>query len=68
MQGQNNSARRTAYTMIFIWMIGAGVATSFSLGGNTRFGLIICGASIFLSLVVMVIGGFTVAASSTDEE
>lgn len=68
MQGQNNPARRVAFTMIFIWMIGAGLSTSFSFGGNSRLGFMICGGSILLSLVVFVVGGLTVASNQSEEE
>ncbi len=64
----NSPARRAAYTMIFIWMIGAGFAASFTIGGRPQTGLLVCGASFLISIVVLVVGGLLVASSPEDEE
>ncbi len=66
MQEQSNTpARRMAYTIIFILMLGAGVAASFTVAGNTGTGLAICGGAIAFSVVVLVIGGFVVASNQS---
>lgn len=68
MPEQNNPARRVAYTMIFIWMVGAGIAASFTISGETGTSLAICGGAFVLGLLIFFIGGFIVASSPASEE
>lgn len=67
-QNQTNTpARRMAYTILFIFMIGTGVSASFTVAGNTGTGLAVCGGTIALALFVLVVGGFVVASSQPDD-
>lgn len=63
----NSQARRAAYTMIFIWMVGAGFAASFTIGGRPETGLLVCGGSFVASIVVFFIGGLLVAGTNEDD-
>lgn len=63
----NSPARRTAYTMIFIWMVGAGFAASFTISGRPETGLLICGGSLIASFVLFVVGGLLVGSTREDD-
>lgn len=63
----NSPARRAAYTMIFIWMVGAGFAASFTIGGRPETGLLICGGALVVSLVILLIGGLIVGSSGESD-
>lgn len=64
---RTNAARRSAYTMIFIWMVGAGLAASLTIAGRPQLSLAICGGALLLSVVVLVVGALAVG-STTDGE
>ena len=65
-QNSTPASRRAAYTVIFIWMIAAGLAASFTVAGRLETGLLMCGGGIVISLIVIGIGSAVVASSKED--
>ena len=67
MRGQANPARGIAQLIVRISMVAAGLATIFSLFGNSRWILVICGGTIVLNIIVLLVGAYIVASSKRTE-
>lgn len=58
-----NPSRQFAMFILLILMIGAGVAASLALTGRSSTSLFICGGTLLICLVVLVVGGLLVGSS-----
>lgn len=56
-------ARRVAYSIIFVWMLASWVAFSVSATGNSHVIPYICGGTLALTVLLLVVGSVIVAAS-----
>ena len=56
-------AKTVTRLILFVAMLGAGISAVFSFSGNLTLALQICAGSAGLGLVILMIGGFLVAAN-----
>lgn len=61
-------ARQFASLILMVFMIGSGIAAVLSIGGNTTLALQVCGGSIGVSVLILLAGGYLVAANRPRDE
>jgi hypothetical protein len=62
-QPQNPAARSVAMTILYIFMATSAVGSISALQGNVRLSLYLCGAAVVVSVAVLLVGAWLVAAS-----
>lgn len=60
-------ARQIATLILGIGLIGAGIGLSATISGNSMLGLQICGATLVIALIVLVLGAVVVGANRPRE-
>jgi hypothetical protein len=66
MNNRNATAANSiARLILFVVMVGVGIAATLTLTKNIRWGAYVCAGTIGLMVVVWLIGGYIVAASKT---
>lgn len=61
-------ARQFASLILMVFMIAAGIGAVLSVGGNTTLALQICAGSIGVSVLILLVGGYLVAANRPQDE
>lgn len=61
-------ARAAARAILFIFMAASGVAAALTLMGHLRLGLYVCGGAVAVNLLILLLGGYVVAASRPPDD
>ena len=67
MSANRKPAQSVAYLIAFVAMVGAGISAVLSLTGNVQTGLRVCAGSVLLGLILLLVGGWLVAANRPEE-